>query len=144
MRSKYWAEKNVVDGIKFDSKVESDYYLYLKSLGKEFTLQPKYILQDKFINNQGENIRPIHYVADFAYDDIVVDIKGMPTSDAKLKRKLFMYKYPHLTLQWLVKYKWEWVDYFENEKRKKKAKKEKSLLKERKTPSSLVAEIRAT
>lgn len=125
MRSKYWAEKNVVDGIKFDSKVESDYYLYLKSLGKEFTLQPKYLLQEKFINNQGENIRPIHYVADFAYDDIVVDIKGMPTSDAKIKRKMFMYKYPHLTLQWLVKYKWEWVDYFENEKRKKKAKKDK-------------------
>lgn len=125
MRSKYWAEKNVVDGIKFDSKVESDYYLYLKSLGKEFTLQPKYLLQEKFVNNQGENIRPIHYVADFAYDDIVVDIKGMPTSDAKIKRKMFMYKYPHLTLQWLVKYKWEWVDYFENEKRKKKAKKDK-------------------
>lgn len=125
MRSKYWAEKNVVDGIKFDSKVESDYYLYLKSLGKEFTLQPKYLLQEKFINNQGENIRPIHYVADFAYDDIVVDIKGMPTSDAKLKRKLFMKLYPNLILKWLVRYKWEWVDYFENEKRKKKAKKEK-------------------
>ena len=127
MRSKYWAEKNVVDGIKFDSRVESDYYLYLKSLGKEFTLQPKYLLQEKFINNQGENIRPIYYIADFAYDDIVVDIKGMPTQAAKLKRKLFMKKYPNLKLQWLVRYKWEWVDYFENEKRKKKAKKEKSL-----------------
>jgi len=127
MRSKYWAEKNTVDGIKFDSRVESDYYLYLKSLGKEFTLQPKYLLQEKFINNQGENIRPIYYIADFAYDDIVVDIKGMPTQAAKLKRKLFMKKYPNLKLQWLVRYKWEWVDYFENEKRKKKAKKEKSL-----------------
>ena len=102
MRSKYWAENNVVDGIKFDSKVESDYYLYLKSLGKEFTLQPKYILQDKFINNQGENISPIYYIADFAYDDIVVDIKGMPTSEAKLKRKLFMKKYPNLKLKWLA------------------------------------------
>lgn len=116
-----------MDGIKFDSRVESDYYLYLKSLGKEFTLQPKYLLQEKFINNQGENIRPIYYIADFAYDDIVVDIKGMPTQAAKLKRKLFMKKYPNLKLQWLVRYKWEWVDYFENEKRKKKAKKEKSL-----------------
>lgn len=127
MRSKYWAEKNTVDGIKFDSRVESDYYLYLKSLGKEFTLQPKYLLQEKFINNQGENIRPIYYIADFAYDDIVVDIKGMPTQAAKLKRKLFMKKYPNLKLQWLVRYKWEWVDYFENEKRKRKNKREKNL-----------------
>lgn len=127
MRSKYWAEKNTVDGIKFDSRVEWEYYLYLKSLGKEFTLQPKYLLQEKFINNQGENIRPIYYIADFAYDDIVVDIKGMPTTEAKLKRKMFMKKYPNLKLEWLVRYKWERISYFDNEKRKKKAKKEKSL-----------------
>jgi len=127
MRSKYWAEKNTVDGIKFDSKVESLYYLYLKEKGVKHTLQPKYILQDKFINNQGESVRAIHYIADFAYDDIVVDIKGMPTQAAKLKRKLFMKKYPNLKLQWLVRYKWEWVDYFENEKRKRKNKREKNL-----------------
>lgn len=127
MRSKYWAEKNTVDGIKFDSRVESDYYLYLKSLGKEFTLQPKYLLQEKFINNQGENIRPIYYIADFAYDDIVVDIKGMPTQTALLKRKLFMKLYPDLNLRRLVRYQWNRVDYFENEKRKKNNRKKKSL-----------------
>ena len=48
------AHKNtVVDGIKFDSKMEADYYVYLKEqkeLGtiKEFTLQPMFVLQPKY------------------------------------------------------------------------------------------------
>ena len=28
--SKYGAKKTVIDGIKFDSKMEGDYYLYIK------------------------------------------------------------------------------------------------------------------
>ena len=51
--------KTVVDGITFDSKMESDYYKYLKEqqrLGivKSFKLQPEYILQPKFfiLNNE--------------------------------------------------------------------------------------------
>lgn len=113
----------MIDNIKFDSKVESDYYLYLLEQWIEHELQPKYILQESFKDYEGNNVRAIHYIADFAYWDIVVDIKGMPTSDAKLKRKLFLKRYPHLKLKWLVKYRGEWIDYFENEKRKKENKK---------------------
>lgn len=46
-------KKTEVDGITFDSKMESDYYLYLKAEKKagrvkSFTLQPEYVLQPKF------------------------------------------------------------------------------------------------
>ena len=128
-RSKYNANKTVVDGIKFDSRSEADYYMYLKLNDKEHVRQPKYVLQEWFIANDGTKIQPINYIGDFAYDNVVVDVKGLPTEWAKLKRKLFLYKYPELKLKWLVKFKWEWVDYFENEKRKKENKKAKSLSK---------------
>ena len=36
---------------------------------------------------------------------------------------MFMYTYPELELQRIVKYQWTRVDYFENEKRKKLNKK---------------------
>ena len=53
--------KTVVDGITFDSKMESDYYKYLKEqqrLGivKSFKLQPEYILQPKFFIYEGQVI----------------------------------------------------------------------------------------
>lgn len=127
-RSKYNANKTVVDGIKFDSRSEANYYMYLKLNDREHVRQPKYLLQEWFIANDGSKIQPIYYIADFAYDNIVVDIKWLPTSDAKLKRKMFMYKYPNLKLKWLVQFQWHRVDYFENEKRKKENKKAKKLL----------------
>lgn len=130
MRSKYWAKKTITDGIKFDSKAEADYYLYLKEHPEIelFTLQPKYILQEKFITKDWKKIQDIEYVADFYIKYLdgrekVVDVKGVATSDAKLKRKMFMYLYPDKELQWVVKYQWRRVDYFDNEKRKRDNKK---------------------
>lgn len=73
-------------------------YLYLKKvIGKEnFTLQPEFVLQDKF-RLDGKAIRAIKYVADFLVkdgdNDIVVDAKGMTTPVFKLKEKLFKYKF---------------------------------------------------
>lgn len=128
-RSKYGAVKKVVDWIKFDSKIESDYYLYLKEQWIEHERQKRYTLQEKFTTKDWQKFQPIYYVADFSYWHIVVDIKWMPTSEAKMKRKMFMYKYPELTLKRLVKFNWERVDYFENEKRKKINKNNKNLSK---------------
>ena len=62
----------------------------------------------------------------------------MATPDAKLKRKIFMYRYPEKILQWLVRHKWERVDYFDNEKRKRENKKLKgipSITKDTSTPT---------
>jgi len=85
----------VVDGITFDSKWESQRYLYLKSLEKagrvkNLELQPKFIIS---INGQ----KICTYIADFKYDredkdgvweHVIEDAKGVETPEFKLKKKL--------------------------------------------------------
>lgn len=105
-RTKYFSKKVVVDGIKFDSKREANYYLKLKELEKEgkikdLELQKNYLLQEKFkIGNKTR--RSITYRADFVYYDTrdkkshVVDVKSPYTKKDKvyrIKKKLFEYKY---------------------------------------------------
>lgn len=99
--SKYNAKKTVIDGIEFDSIRESERYRELKLLerGKEIrnlVLQPRFLLQDKFVDKHGKTHRKIEYVADFLYIDkddnaIVEDVKGMLTAVYKLKKKMFLY-----------------------------------------------------
>lgn len=99
--NKYGASKTVIDGIKFDSKKEADFYAELKLLEKaevisDLVLQPVFVLQDAFVC-KGKKIRAITYVADFKYRQgdktVVVDVKGMRTDVYKLKRKLFLKRY---------------------------------------------------
>jgi hypothetical protein len=116
-------KKTEVDGIIFDSEMESKYYLYLKELQEQgivkcFRLQTEFILQDKYIivdgqaiegsnptfnslkrKNKTETVRAIKYRCDFDVDYMdghneIVDTKGKATVDFEIKRKLFMYKYP--------------------------------------------------
>jgi len=102
-KMKYKNQKIMIDGIKFDSKREAEYFLYLKQLQKDglisdLELQPKFELQPHFKFN-GKMVRAINYIADFRYYDVkkgeyvVVDVKGMKTDVYKLKKKLFEYKY---------------------------------------------------
>lgn len=84
---------------------------------KNYELQKKYELQPKF-NNGSKNIQPIVYVADFylEYADgrtEVIDTKGCADSVAKMKRKMFWYKYPEANYRWItyVKKYGGWVDY---------------------------------
>lgn len=100
--NKFKNKKTEIDGIKFDSEMESHYYLYLKELKEEgmvvdFELQPAFILQEGFIKD-GKKIRPITYKADFKVTYIdghteVIDVKGKMTEEFKLKRKMLLYKY---------------------------------------------------
>ena len=100
--NKFKNKKTEIDGIKFDSEMESHYYLYLKELKEEgvvvdFELQPAFILQEGFIKD-GRKIRPITYKADFEVTYIdghieVIDVKGKMTEEFKLKRKMLLYKY---------------------------------------------------
>lgn len=136
--SKYKAEKVVVDGIKFDSKDEAKYYLYLKELKVKgeilnFELQPRYQLQPAFKKGDKKFLK-VEYVADFLVYELdssetVIDVKGMATETAKLKRKLFEYKYPNLKLVWVVrnlKYGLNgWIEVDELKKIRKKAKSNK-------------------
>ena len=100
--NKYNNKKTIVDGIKFDSEMESHYYLYLKHLKEigevvDFVLQPTYLLQEGF-NLNGKRIRAITYKADFKviYKDgheEVIDVKGKLTEEFKIKRKMLLYRY---------------------------------------------------
>ena len=95
-------KKTMIDGFKFDSEMESHYYLYLKQLKEigevvDFVLQPTYLLQEGFDLN-GKRIRPITYKADFKviYKDgheEVIDVKGKLTEEFKIKRKMLLYRY---------------------------------------------------
>ncbi len=98
--SKYNAKKTVVDGIEFDSIRESERYRELKLLEKakeirNLELQPRFLLQQKFKDKQGNTHRKIEYVADFMYIDkcgktIVEDVKGVLTDVYKIKKKMFL------------------------------------------------------
>ena len=100
-KSKYSSAKTDVDGIRFDSKKEADFYAELKLREKageisHLRLQPRYLLQEAF-KHDGKQYREIEYVADFEYVEngvtVVVDVKGFKTAVYMLKKKLFLYKY---------------------------------------------------
>lgn len=64
-------KKTTVDGIKFDSKMESDYYIYLKAEQKakrikSFELQPEFILQPKHFVMDGK----VHIETDSTYKEM--------------------------------------------------------------------------
>lgn len=104
--NKYHNKKIIIDGHKFDSKKEANYYNQLKLLQRaglirDLELQKTFILQPSFkLNNITR--RQIVYKADFTYfsnEDNkihVIDVKGSKniiTEEFKIKKKLFEYKY---------------------------------------------------
>lgn len=108
--NKYHNKKTVLNGIKFDSKKEKDWYMVLlnyKRNGRitELELQKKFKLQESFIDNTGKKQRAIYYIADFFYYDnklkcyVAEDVKSEATRKDKvynLKKKLFMYQYKNI------------------------------------------------
>ncbi len=94
-RAKYGNKKVIINNIKFDSKWESERYLYLKSLEraktvKDLELQVRFNLE---VNGQ----KICAYIADFRYKrqnpegdwkEIIEDAKGVETPEFKLKKKL--------------------------------------------------------
>lgn len=107
-KHKYNAKRTEVDGIKFDSQAEANYYselLILKRTGDvvDIKLQPRFLLQEPFVKN-GVKIPKVEYVADFlvTYGDgrqEVIDVKGYKTPVYKLKRAWFEGKYRELTIR---------------------------------------------
>jgi hypothetical protein len=97
-------------GHVFDSKAEMHHYQELKLLEKAreiagLEIQPEFLLQKAFTDKAGKKHREINYRADFIYFDnklekcIVEDVKGMLTEVYKIKRKLFLFRYPEITLK---------------------------------------------
>ena len=100
-KSKYSSAKTDIDGIRFDSKKEAEFYAELKLREKageisHLRLQPRYLLQEAF-KHDGKHYREMEYVADFEYIEngeiVVIDVKGFKTAVYMLKKKLFLYKY---------------------------------------------------
>lgn len=107
--SKYGSKKVLINGITFDSKKEAKRYYELKLLERageitELETQYKFLLQPAFKKN-GKTIRAMYYIADFVYKDtrsgktIVEDTKGFRTEAYNIKKKLFEYAYPTLTIK---------------------------------------------
>lgn len=100
--NKYHNKKIIIDGIKFDSQKEGNYYLKLKMLEKagkirDLKLHFPFVLIETFKLND-KTYRKMKYIADFVYYDDkdklhVVDTKGFRTKEYELKKKLMAWKY---------------------------------------------------
>lgn len=106
MSSKYQNVKTDLDGHIFDSKAEADYYCELKLRQRAndflvFKMQPEFVLQDAFTDNQGTKHQAIKYRADFMIlhhdgTEEVVDVKSskkFQTEVYRIKKKLFLAKH---------------------------------------------------
>lgn len=140
---KYRSKRVIIDWIKFDSKIEWEYYNYLKTRLADWEIisikcHPKYLLQEWFTDYTGKRNMPITYEADFeikyswlSQNIEVIDVKWMATEVAKIKRKLFLYRYPSIEFKWVcyVKMMWGRVSYDDNHKRLMDNKKSKKVKK---------------
>ena len=85
------ATPNVVDGIKFRSKLESYTYKKLKeaNIYADYE-QHRYELLPAF-DFSGKKIRAITYLPDFVGYDFIIECKGFPNEAWPLREKLFKY-----------------------------------------------------
>lgn len=147
-KSKYGAKKIELNGLQFDSAMEGKFYIYLleqqqEGAIKSFERQIKYELQEKFRDEfTGKVVLPITYIADFVIHAqnggvTVVDVKGQETSDFKLKKKMFCYKYRSIQFMCVQWREGEWQDLedIKKDRRKKKAAK-KTQTKEKDIPQT--------
>lgn len=96
--------RKAVDGIPFRSTLEANAYQVLKSWRRagaiaELQLQPRFVLQPRFFSlSTGTTIRAMTYRADFSYTQDgqlhVIEAKGFRTEAYRMRRKLFLAKYP--------------------------------------------------
>ena len=116
MRSKYGNRITYVDGIKFDSRKEAQYYIYLRELERkgqitDLRLQVKFeiipaVYEDAVIHlkTKDKTVRKLaqsatHYIADFVFvqdgKEVVVDVKSEATrrKDAYVLKKKMMRAY---------------------------------------------------
>ena len=100
LRNKYGNRKVTMFGHTFDSKGEAEFYMQLcEQHGREnVTLQPRFVLQQDF-RRDGKSWQAIYYHGDFKVGNVVYDFKGVETPVFKLKRKLFLKKFPELELR---------------------------------------------
>jgi hypothetical protein len=106
-QTKYRAVKTVVDGIRFDSKLEAKRYQELRLLEQSKAISAL-ICQERFPitvpSTSGRLAHICDYIADFAYWSdgcrVVEDVKGMRTPVYRLKKKLVEAMYGITITEW--------------------------------------------
>jgi len=97
MRKYYSTKKVKYNNLTFDSGLELYFYKLLESnnLLEHLKMQEPFEIQPSF-KYRGSTIRKIEYVSDFYLTDkkIVIETKGLLEEKAKIKHKIFKYKYP--------------------------------------------------
>lgn len=98
MSKKYYATKKIkYNNLIFDSGLEVYFYKLLESnnLLEHLKMQEPFELQPSF-KWQNKTIRKMEYVSDFYLTDtkIVIETKGLLEEKAKIKHKMFKFKYP--------------------------------------------------
>lgn len=156
-------KKTEIDGIVFDSKMESEYYEYLKDrkskgLIKDFSMQPQFLLQEKFMIIDGTiiygsnkdfaklkkktkepTISAISYKADFDITNLddskeTIECKGQSTPEFELRKRMFIHMNPTVNYKVIIKEKGVWRDFYE-------VKAEKALKKRLKAKAKKLAEV---
>lgn len=107
MQGKFRNIKSEYNGVVFDSRKEMRRAItldWMEKIGiiRDLEKQHAFVLQEGYVNNKGEKIRPITYIADFVYFSneekrwVVEDVKSPATRTEvyRLKKKLFEKKYP--------------------------------------------------
>ncbi len=100
-------QERTIDGICFASKAEASRYVVLKQLLKlgkikDLQLQPTFVIAQGFDHPIYGNIKAITYRADFSYIEtntnttVVEDVKGYQTAVYKIKKALFLGRYPDI------------------------------------------------
>ena len=112
--TKYHSKQVIVNGIKFQSKLEGTRYqqlLWLLNADEisDLKLQPEFQIFEGYIDSvTGEKHKSRYYVGDFKYTDkkshqtIVEDTKGIETDVFKLKWEMVQEKYPEYVFRKLT------------------------------------------
>lgn len=91
-KNKYNATKIVIDGIQFDSVLESKFYARLKQLRIPFDFQFEIELMPPYKDVDGKAVRRTYMLVDFVIrkngKTYFIDTKGFKTEGAKLKYKM--------------------------------------------------------
>lgn len=110
-KNKFGNRRVEIDGFVFDSLAESRRYGELKlmeaaRLITDLRVHPPYVVLDAFTDEEGGVQKEIVYEADFDYLEdgkrIVEDVKGgkaTQTAAFRIKRKLFLARYPEYELR---------------------------------------------
>lgn len=98
MSRKYYSTKKVkYNNLTFDSGLEVYFYKLLESnnLLENLKMQEPFELQPTF-KHGNKTVRKIEYISDFYLTDkkIVIETKGLLEEKAKIKHKIFKFKYP--------------------------------------------------